>query len=367
MKDYKIIVIGASGSGKTVFLASLFKKLSMQGNLGFSLSVENTDEKKVLNKIYEELSKGNSWPLGTRNIREWKFNCCVKDSKLSPIQACTFTYIDYAGGLITDLSEPDDDNQFDSDYSQFESSIESADAVLVLIDGQKLLSLMKNKESSSHEISKFIQGDMRNIMQLVDKCTKHTPVNFIISKWDLLENNYPLEQVKNHLLEKVTEFRDVVGNRKKAGCPVRLIPISSVGQDFAILENGQMKRIPGKIPQPQNLESTLAFALTDNEYNRVDDLKSSPNSKKKFFKRNIVIYCLLAFLTLILPRLGLIISIAYFLIRWLMKKNQNSTKKDTQTTNNQEIISYKDAFAQVLNASKSIEQQFLAKFPESNL
>ena len=67
-----------------------------------------------------------------------------------------------------------------------------------------------------------------------------------------------------------------------------------------------------------------------------------------------------------LGSLGLIISIAYFLIRWLMRK-KNENNNSVQTQNNQESISNLNAFVQVLNSCQSIEQKFLAEFPESNL
>ena len=43
MKTYNILTLGLSGAGKTVYLASLFKQLSTQGEQGFFLEIkENT-------------------------------------------------------------------------------------------------------------------------------------------------------------------------------------------------------------------------------------------------------------------------------------------------------------------------------------
>lgn len=359
MNNYNILVLGASGSGKTVFLASLFKKLSTQGEFDFCLSAEDTQKRKILNKIYKELIGGESWPAGTRNTGSWTFDCHTNDPDQSNVvKACTFTYFDYAGGLITDTVEQ-------NDVVQFESLTKIANTVLVLLDGQKLLSLMEDEQLSNRVVIEFIHRDLPNLMQLVQKYPAKIPVYFVISKWDLFEGKYSLEEVRNNLLNTIPEFYNVVGNRKKAGCPVRLIPISSVGSGFAILENGEMKKIPGKTPQPQNLEVTLAFALTDNPSIRFDNLKSPSNSQKKSGIGKIIGYILLAFFTIILipvNGLGFIIPIAYFLIRWLMKKNNG-----VQTKKNQEIISNGNAFFQVFNTCESIEQKFLAEYPESNL
>lgn len=37
MENYKILTLGTSGAGKTVFLASMFKALSTQGEEGFPI------------------------------------------------------------------------------------------------------------------------------------------------------------------------------------------------------------------------------------------------------------------------------------------------------------------------------------------
>jgi GTPase SAR1 family protein len=361
MNNYNIVLLGASGSGKTVFLASLFKKLSIQGEFDFFLSVEDS-QRKSLNKIYNELIVGESWPAGTRNTRSWIFDCHTKDSEQSnDVKACTFNYFDYAGGLITDTTEQ-------NDATQFESLTNNGNAVLVLLDGQKLLSLMEDELLSNRVVLDFIHQDLPNLMQLVQKYPAKIPVYFVISKWDLLEGKYSLEKVRNKLLNTIPEFYNVVGNRKKAGCPVRLIPISSVGSGFAVLENGEMKKIPGQKPQPQNLEITLAFALTDSYSNSFDNLKSPSNSNKNTRNSKIITYILLSIFTLIvivtgpLQPWGFIIPIAYLLIRLFITKNNK-----VQTKENQENISNTNTFDQVLNTCKSIEQKFLAKFPESNL
>lgn len=331
MNDYKIFILGASGSGKTVFLASLFKAFSTQGKFGFSLSIDDTSKRKKLNKIYKELIAPESWPRGTQNHELWTFNCYIKNSSLSSVKACTLTYFDYAGGLITDESIETDDSS-----SQFESSIETADAVLILLDGQKLISLMQDQDSKIS--SDFIHKDLPNIMQLIDeKCTKKTPVHFMISKWDLLENRYFLAELKNRLLNKVPEFYNVVTNRKNAGCPVRLIPISAVGKGFTILDNGKMKKIPGKIPQPKYLEVGLAFALTDNRYNLIDYAKALDMSS--------------------------VVSKTYSLINKVAKNKQNIQ----EFASNINAFKQVNAFEQVLETCKSIQQEFLTKFPESNL
>lgn len=271
MKNYNIITLGPSGAGKTVFLASLFKSLSIQGEHGFFLEVEDSKKQNTLNKIYTEVISGEAWPRGTRGeVTKWVFTCCVKTQDLSKYPACQFTYLDYAGGLLTDLDmEEEEDIGFN-----FQKAVEDADAVLAILDGSKVLNFMEDKHLSDRGVLVWMQRDLPSMLQLVDDCRKDTPVHFIISKWDLIESKYQLLEVRNHLLEKVLEFKNVVRNRNNAGCPVRLIPVSSVGMGFAVIQSdGQMKKIPGAIPHPFQVEVPLACVLIDGLKAQVSKLK----------------------------------------------------------------------------------------------
>lgn len=272
MNNYNIITLGPSGAGKTVFLASLFKSLSIQGEHGFFLEVEDNKKQTFLNKIYTEVISGETWPRGTMRgeVTEWVFTCCVKTQDLSKHPACKFTYFDYAGGLLTDL-DPDEEDDLNFD---FQKAVEQADAVLAILDGLRVLQFMEDQNLSNKGVMKWMQSDLPNIMQLIDDCKKETPVHFIISKWDLVENKYPLLEVRNRLLEKVPEFRKVVRSRTAAGCPVRLIPISSIGMSFATLQtDGEMKKLSGAIPHPFQVEVPLACVLIDGLKGQVSKLK----------------------------------------------------------------------------------------------
>jgi hypothetical protein len=152
----------------------------------------------------------------------------------------------------------EEDNDFD-----FERRVSAADAVLAILDGQKVLAFMQDSDIANRDVSIWLHKDLPNLMQLINKCGP-IPVHFIISKWDLLANNYELLEVRNRLLEKATELKNVVQNINNADRPVRLIPVSSVGMKFATLQpDGSMKKTPGEIPRPFQVEVPLAYVLTD--------------------------------------------------------------------------------------------------------
>ncbi|MDZ8184162.1 MAG: hypothetical protein RMX96_04770 [Nostoc sp. ChiSLP02] len=355
MNNYSIITLGSSGSGKTIFLASLFKVFSIQGKFGFSLDTQDRTKRITLNKIYHDLTTGEEWPSGTKNISEWVFTGYVNNSEISKIPAFKITYIDYKGGLITDQESSESEKEYGG-YNDLETYVKEADAVLGILDGQKLLYFMQ--DLTSNVVLRWLNQDLPALMQIVDKCNKYIPVHFIITKWDLLEGSYSLADVKNRLLDKVPEFHNVVENRIKVGCPVRLIPVSSLGKGFAVLQsNGQMKKVSANPPHPINVEFPLAFALTDK-------LQNQPGaSKQKPFKLIVWDWVIIGIcLFLLIPTAGsvLFIALVYFGFR-LLKNRSKNTQKSSQ------ILQSEDAFEQILSKCQEIQRQFNADFPDSDL
>jgi len=260
-------MLGPSGSGKTVFLSSLYKRLSTQSELGFFLQVDTAEKRKRLNNIYTQVAVDEKWPAGTRysEVSEWTFTCRVQNpSDLSIYDACSFTYIDYAGGRITEVADEEDGS------SEFNDRFEAADALLGLLDGQKLCALMRKEKISRV----WAVNNLRNMVDLMQG--SGNPVHFVISKWDIVEQSYTLEQIRDRLLE-IDEFKNLVKLRNQAGSPVRLIPVSAVGRGFAIAQpDGSMKKT-GELPKPFQVEVPLACILPD----RIDKMIKELISKRQ--------------------------------------------------------------------------------------
>ncbi len=245
-------MLGPSGSGKTVFLSSLYKKLSTQSELGFFLQVDTGEKRKRLNNIYTQVAADEKWPAGTKysEVSEWTFTCRVQTSDLSIYDGCSFTYLDYAGGRITDEAEEEDAS------SEFDDKFKAADALLILLDGQKICALMRKEKIGKV----WALNNLRNMIDVMQGSRK--PVHFVISKWDIVEQNYTLEQIRDRLLE-IDEFKNLVKLRNQAGSPVRLIPVSAVGKGFAIPKpDGSMEKT-GELPKPFQVEVPLACILPD--------------------------------------------------------------------------------------------------------
>ncbi len=252
MNTYTVIMLGPRGSGKTVFLASMYNQLCTQGEGGFFLELESVEKSKQLHDIYTQIAFEEKWPLGTRRseVSEWTFTCRIQTKDLPIYPACKFTYLDYAGGLLTDQTDEDD--------PKFDEQVKKADALLGLLDGQRLCALMQNEKLGQ----KWAVNELPRILSIMQKTGK--PIHFIISKWDIVEKKYTLEQIRDCLLKEIPHFKNLVSTYNRAGKPVRLIPVSAVGKDFVTLKpDGSMEKNLSVLPQPFQVEVPLACILPD--------------------------------------------------------------------------------------------------------
>lgn len=278
MNTYSIIMLGSNASGKTVFLASLYKKLSTQGDAGFFLEVDNGETGHHLHDLYSEIAFGEDWPKPTfpNEIPEWTFTCRVQTKNLPIYSACRFTYIDYAGGRITDYTEQEN--------REFSNKLQNADIILGLLDGQRIISLMQHEKLGSI----WAINQLPKMLSLMQKLGK--PIQFVISKWDIVEDKYSLQEVLDLLLS-IDEFKNLVQNCQKAGVPIRLIPVSAVGKGFATLQSdGSMLKTPGVLPKPFQVELPLACVLPDliqAEYKRLEKQEEEMKKAKPEVKANL--------------------------------------------------------------------------------
>lgn len=256
---YRIVVLGPSGAGKTTFLASLYKQLSVQRkDFGFYLKINTRQNQELIEQYRQIANPEREWPASTDRSQHtsWTFTCCVEDDKLQDHEVMKFEYLDYAGETITDsLNE--------QGIEKLDKAIQEADALLCLLDGQKVLALMEDQEIGYQ----LLQRDLPNILPYLQSADK--PIHFVLTKWDLFLNEHhvlqskgdPLRPVRDFLLRTDDSLRRFV-HKQARKAPVRLIPISAVGTDFARLEDGQMKKV-GKHPTPLQVEMPMICVPPD--------------------------------------------------------------------------------------------------------
>lgn len=361
MNNHTICILGASGSGKTTFLASFFKKLSLLEKYGFFLKTEDPEKRKYLIRHYERLANNGEWPAGTRDISRWVFNCHVQTPDLVNVKACRLSLFDYKGGLLTD-AESDLETEED-----FQDAIDQSSAILAILDGQKILRLMQDTDFLMDDVTTWIEEDLNNALQLIEGFGRQLPLHFVITKWDIIEDaNYSLADIKQRLFKRMPSLKNLVQRRHRANCPVYLIPVSAVGQNFVTLKNGCMERNPGIIPSPDRVEVPLALTLTDLHKEPISAKPiDSPQPQRKGFKFGFLIYFLIGLGTIaIFQAFGLLLIGAYMLFRML----RQSKAKNNQANHSEapiEAISPDDAFHRLLNECRQIREEFLSQFPEA--
>lgn len=282
MRNLNIVMLGGSGAGKTVYLASLFKKLAIQGNEAhnsFFLTV-NEPDRRILNDIFASVvSPSKQWPPGTRSIKDWQFKCCVRNENGKIYEACLFNYIDYAGGIISDVLN---DGEGRGSQIQLDKKVQEASILLCLLDGQKVVEFMQDSPSSID----WINRDLVNIFQVMSRAS--VPIHFLVSKWDYVESNkFSLREIRDKLLD-IKELNMLIKNKKDR---VRIIPISSVGKGFANFEttsDGNVIMIKtGKASvQPYQVEVPLAYIMIDviqNASYKLEEKIENMNAIVKFF------------------------------------------------------------------------------------
>lgn len=251
MNTLKVVVLGTSGSGKTVFLASMYHRLSIQSrDTGFFIATSPA-QRNLLNVTYAEIAETTSpWPKGTVEPTEWTFTCNVQREGREVYPALRFTYLDYAGGKINQAFE--ETAEVNRLYEQFAA----ADVLLGILDGYKVFNLL-----SSNDRGGWLLSDLTPVLQMMQE--HEQPVHFILTKWDLLEGKYTLDDVVRRLMS-YPPFVEFVRARRTQKTSIRLIPVSALGKNFVqMMPDGTMKKVAGATPRPFQVEMPLACIFPD--------------------------------------------------------------------------------------------------------
>ena len=252
IETLKVAILGLSSSGKTTYLASMFRKLSVQSkDIGFYIDCDNETQRQELNELYRKLLIPEEEIPKTQVadkivIRPFTFYVRNGNAKFPALR---IEYADYAGEFL---------NVSTVDNSAFISYLRSADVVLVMISGKKIY------EYLSQESLVGLDDEITNIIQLLnDYALGEHPVHFLITMWDLFENtDAQLKKIKDTLLE-FPMFQSFLERAQETNLRVRLIPVSSYGFNFAELKDGQMQKILGGKPNPVYMEVPLVCTFRD--------------------------------------------------------------------------------------------------------
>jgi hypothetical protein len=249
---FRLMVLGASGAGKTIFLAALYKKLLIptKDNPISIKPILSAHQEHLLNTFGILECPGDEWPPFTFGVTEYEFECFYHNLERNiKTSIFRFTYLDFPGGNIHQQV----DEKFD-----IRQATQQAASIVVLIDGAKIRSSILGSKHGGKTLNQDLTAIASILMSGMPK-----PVQFVVTKWDLLED-IGLARVRAELA-KSKSFNDLVASYRHQAFPLHLIPVSAVGSDFAIFDtfSGESIRKSGSVANPHNVEFSISFAISD--------------------------------------------------------------------------------------------------------
>jgi hypothetical protein len=364
MEPIRIMVLGMSGAGKTVYLASLYQRLSVQRD-GYALTTDAAISAR-LSKAYNSVrDPALEWPRGTRNVDylDIPFDCVINNPH-GKFTVMKLLYLDYAGGILA----------ADLDGDEFFKRLKSSDAFLVLIDGLKVLRALNGEGAAADGLEMDLDSILGHIQDHI-----HRPLHFVLTKWDVLDGAYSLHDVAA-LLSKNQNFQAIIEQRRHRRIDTRLIPVSAVGKGFARLSpDGQMIKVGGAKAKPENVDLPICCLLHDlilTAKARIEDERL----KLGFLKR--LMYRTLGSASILIPVAQLIVSKVPIpataeLVRHVLnsalteiQKSADRSMEDIRTRNGQAVMDVKssgDAFKALVEIHGHELYWLKKRFPASSL
>lgn len=268
---FKVLSLGLSGSGKTVFLACMFYEMYVANHERRSFHIETSAENaKILSGIRESVvDSDREWPSGTGlgDTKEFLFDVVVKDRDRKDT-VLQFSYLDYPGELFEHTSHADPlvEETKNEQLEELERQSQHAHAIFAVIDGRKMVQYLRGERAGQI----YMQATISPMLAMVGSST--CPVHFLLTKWDLVRDvgedipgdpNSCLARVRSALHE-----HPAIGAMIRSGVPggrrVRLIPVSAVGPNFAELtDEGEVVKVAGAVAEPTNLDIPLSAIVPD--------------------------------------------------------------------------------------------------------
>jgi hypothetical protein len=246
--ELSLAVVGFEASGKTVFIGSMFNELRVPDANGVFLDTSPENASKLLAVYNTTADTDEKFPNSTNKgeMVEWPFTVKAR-SAAGVTEIGKFSYLDFAGESLRDLYTGVTNPETQRLYDRFRN----ADVLMAVLDGLQVKRFMENRPPPG------FYEDLGTLLALLSN--HHKAVNLILTKWDLLEDQYTFRQVVVRLLQ-ISQFANFVRAQGAPGA-CRLIPVSSVGPGFVREEGDSMRKIPGKLINPVRVEVPIASAL----------------------------------------------------------------------------------------------------------
>jgi hypothetical protein len=255
---FRVVALGARGAGKTLLLASMYHQMQTPSGRSYFLTAPY-DQVILLNQWFTEVADtSKDWPSGTSvaDTREFTFAVRTRAPSGALHSVLHLSYLDYAGGLLTDRQAPGATLQ-----TELLDRIGTADALLGIIDGYRVRQCLDGHPEGRMRLQQTLTA-MISLMMLAA-----SPITFVLTKWDLLGDIDADEdgrlQIVRKLLMSNPGFRDLV-EAHSAHRVVRLVPVSAVGPEFAEIDaHGQVTKLRDGHMYPTNVDAPLCAVVPD--------------------------------------------------------------------------------------------------------
>ena len=278
--NVKITMLGASGSGKTVFLSGLHQTLIAAPENGFFLSIDEDADNKFhsleeISLIQEDDDEGFKvigFPNGTTATKTYDFTL-----KSSGRSFFTFEFWDYRGKLVSEV-RPGHGMEIDRlELEGFKEHLKQSDVLLIFADATKIslyesVALRKVKSHASLMDTVFTT--------VLDMVERDYHVILVLTKIDD-EDVKPEDKKENYqaLCRKAMEVFESIREGSKT---FAMIPVSAVGENKTIKvtevdKNGKQIRKTrlreDVIPEPININTVIMHACIRVLKNRVEAIQ----------------------------------------------------------------------------------------------
>lgn len=288
--DYKILMLGTSGVGKTVLMTSMLRDFLMAKS---GLNIETRPE--LRNEIltnYDTLCRDSQLPASARHT-EWNFIVKYDDFKLF-----NFSWIDYRGGSLEPENALNRANPMD--FERIYDFLKEANAVLILADAQEFLQHPAKVRRELSAFRSYVESSLKRCprgLHLVLALTKIDTValkrGLLFTRW----NEGEILETCNEAFQSV--FQDLARNNDSVLCDV--IPISSFGKSGVLTENGivikqpckKLKSFQADVPLKKIFSSILMDLssripmMSDEAENLLDDNSARLDAAKERYYRNL--------------------------------------------------------------------------------
>lgn len=280
MDTFTITMVGASGSGKTVFSAALCKLLVEGSVRGFTIvPVETTSNNPEPQTIYEdnlavadymtalESLRDGEWPENTGENRRWTFRLSYLGTQIAEIN-----WMDYKGGYISN-------SNLDSDAGTIYSDIFNSDAVMFFVDGWELTNYGEDTEkafakSGASRVkqllnlysrrSQYIHQENSQIHSIAASKTDSLIFLIVVTKCDSVLNRYKggnsYSRLLDYALNAFSDMKEVFAHFKswKGGA----VAVSGMGEKRVNMnpKSSSGPEILGD-PSPINVETAFFYCM----------------------------------------------------------------------------------------------------------